>query len=332
MKTKFLSLCCVFATILLLTSCAPVQRERTLFAMDTVMTISVYGDEKLLDECENTIHSIEKKLSVTLADSEINRLNEKKEALLSPDTFALIKSSVELCEKTDGAIDISIYPLIREWGFTTGQNSVPSEAKIHELLSNIDFCQIKLGSDSVTLPRDMCIDLGCVAKGYTSDALIKLLSSSGCRHALINLGGNVHALGAKPDGSSWRIAIIDPDNTDSFLGSVEIESKAVITSGGYQRFFEENGEIYHHIIDPATGYPARSGLNSVTIVGDSGLYCDGLSTALFVMGLDEATTYWRARRDFEAILSADDGTVYITEGLKDSFSLIKETSLEIIEP
>ena len=158
-----------------------------------------------------------------------------------------------------------------------------------------------------------------------------LLAREGIASAIVELGGNVQALGAKPDGSPWRVALQAPEG--GYAGVLEIVDKAVVTSGGYQRYFEQDGEIYWHIIDPAQGRPARSGLQSVTIVADEGTLCDGLSTALFVMGREEALDFWRTRNDFECVLISEDNTVAITEGLEESFSLYGDwegRALEII--
>jgi thiamine biosynthesis lipoprotein len=172
----------------------------------------------------------------------------------------------------------------------------------------------------------MQIDLGSVAKGYTGDCILEQFRNQGVTSAILNLGGNVQTLGAKPDGSPWRVAITDPVSAGN-AGMVEIIGKAVVTSGGYERYFEEDGVVYRHIMDPSSGYPVDNDLLSVSIIGDSGLVCDALSTALFVMGLDRAAAFWKAwgsdsngACDFEAVFITVDGKIYITEGLEDSFS------------
>ena len=175
----------------------------------------------------------------------------------------------------------------------------------------------------------MKIDLGGIAKGYTSARIRDIFKKNGIESGLVNLGGNVQALGTKTDGNNWRVAVQSPDDTEDYLGVLSIRDKAVITSGGYERYFEQDGVTYHHIIDPKTGYPAESGLSSVTIVSDDGTLADGLSTALFIMGKDKAESFWRAHSDkFEAVLVTDDGTIYVTEGLKGSFTT--ERTMEVI--
>ena len=169
----------------------------------------------------------------------------------------------------------------------------------------------------------MELDLGGIAKGYTSSAMMDCFRSNGVTSGMVSLGGNVQTIGAKPDGSLWKVAIQNPtaEEDADFLGILETKDCAVITSGGYERYFEENGVRYHHIMDPATGKPAESDLTSVTIVSENGTLADGLSTALFVMGLDKAIAYWQAHAsEFDAVLCTEDETLYVTEGIQDAFS------------
>ena len=173
----------------------------------------------------------------------------------------------------------------------------------------------------MTVPSGMALDLGAVAKGYTGDQAAAYIKEQGITSALINLGGNVQAVGTKPDGSLWRIGLRDPFSEGN-VGTLTVENSAVVTSGGYQNYFMgEDGQVYWHILDPDTGYPARTGLASVTVVAPEGVKCDALSTALFVMGLDGALDYWRAHGDFELILITEDREFYLTPGLEDTFTL-----------
>jgi thiamine biosynthesis lipoprotein len=300
----------------------------TVFAMDTVMDLTIYGTEDDLSEAEALIGDLEVKLSVTDEDSEIYAANRDRRGTLSEDAADLLAKAMALCADTDGALDLSIYPVVRAWGFTTGNYAVPDQETLDELLTHVVYTKIQLDSNTVTLAPEMEIDLGSVAKGYTGDRVLDLLRENGVTSALLNLGGNVQALGAKPDGSPWRVAVQNPTGND-YLGVLEVTDQSVITSGGYERYFEQDGVTYWHIIDPSTGAPARSGLISVTIVGDSGLVCDGLSTALFVMGLEDATDFWRSRADFEAVLVTEDGQVYVTQGLADTFALLDDSRGEV---
>lgn len=326
----------ILLTALLLTGCAEQQaaepvaaadenaepNSRTVFAMDTVMELSAYGaDDALMEAAEQEILGLESRLSVTDAGSEIYALDHNGLAELSPDTTELMQTALEMCERTDGALDVSIYPVLRAWGFTTGSYQIPTQEEIENLLTQVDYRKVTLENGTASIAQGMEVDLGSVAKGYTGDQVSQLLREGGVTSALLNLGGNVQLVGGKPDGSDWRVAVQDPES-DGYLGVLSLRDKAAITSGGYERYFVgDDGEVYWHIIDPATGASARSGLISVTVIGDRGVVCDALSTALFVMGLDKAAEYWRRYGDFEAMFVAEDGSVSITSGLQDCFTL-----------
>ena len=319
-----LSLLCI-VLLLLLTGCSasePCRRE--LMAMDTFMTLSVYAQspaagEALLEEAAGEIRRLEGLLSVTDPGSEIYQVNHGGAVSLSEPVRELLEKALELCRETGGALDVTVYPAVRAWGFTTGEYRVPEEAELSALVERVDYGRVSLDGDQLALPEGVELDLGSVGKGWTGDRLTALFREAGVSSAIMELGGNVQALGTKPDGSPWRVAVQAPGG--GYAGVLEIVDKAVVTSGGYQRYFEQDGEIYWHIIDPAQGRPARSGLQSVTIVADEGTLCDGLSTALFVMGREEALDFWRTRDDFECVLISEDNTVAVTEGLEESFSL-----------
>ena len=166
----------------------------------------------------------------------------------------------------------------------------------------------------------MKIDFGGIAKGYTSSRIMQIYKKCGVTSGLVSLGGNVQLLGAKPDGSAWKVAVESPDEDGNYLGILQAKDKAVITSGGYERYFEKNGKKYHHIIDPSTGYPAENGLTSVTIISDDGTLADGLSTSLFIMGKEKAEKFWKKYNDkFDVILLTDDEQLYVSEGIADDF-------------
>lgn len=321
-----LRLICSLLLLSLLTGCGGQKTESpvntaTVFAMDTVMDLTVYGSEEVLSKAEEEILYLESRLSVTDEASEIYTLNHTGSCVLSESSGDLLEQALAICGRTGGALDISIYPVVRAWGFTTGSYAVPSEETLSELLKNVDYTKIQYdpASGEAELPDGMEIDLGSIAKGYTGDRLIELLRENGVSSALLNLGGNVQVLGAKPDGTAWRVAVRNPRG-DDYIGVLEVTDKAVVTSGGYERYFEQDGTVYWHIMDPSTGQPARNGLISVTIVGDSGTLCDGLSTSLFVMGPEDAAAFWRNSSDFEAVFVDESGNVTITEGLEDCFS------------
>lgn len=328
--TRFSGL--VLALILLLGGCAqaPKEYDQQLFAMDTLMSLTAYGEnaQQGLADAAARIAQLEQRFSVTREDSDVCAINQADGAWteVSEDTFALLSHALSMCAATDGALDITAYPAVRAWGFTTGEYRVPAQAERDALAAEIDYTAVELDAQtsSVRLPQGMQLDLGSVAKGWTGDQLASLLKQSGVESAILRLGGNIQAVGAKPDGSPWRVGIQDPASDEgSNLAVLEVVDQAVVTSGGYQRYFEQDGQTYWHIMDPDTAAPARSGLTSATIVGPRGADCDALSTALFVMGAEQAAQFWRERQDleFEYILVLEDGSIHITQGLEDSFSL-----------
>ena len=323
----------------LLTGCsgAPAQEPETatFFAMDTAMDFTVYGDAALLDEAETLIGSLEEQVSVTDEHSDIYAIDHTGSGSLSGNAAELMEQALELCRRTGGALDISVYPIVRAWGFTTGSYQVPDEETIQSLLPLVDYTQIQYDAATgvVTLPEGMEIDLGSVAKGYAGQLAAQMLREHGVQSALLNLGGNVQTVGTKPDGSPWQIGIKNPQGEDAMM-VLSVEDQAVVTSGGYERYFEQDGQTYWHIMDPSTGHPADSGLLSVTIVGKQGIICDGLSTSLFVMGLEKAADLWAQSGDFEAVFVTASGEVYITEGLQDRFALTEQyadTPVSVIE-
>lgn len=301
----------------LLGGCAAQPAERTVFAMDTVMTLRLWGSEAAADDAVRCINQLEQQLSVTRPESEIARLNAGGSAALPPDTAELLRQSLALCQLTGGALDITIGPVAALWGFSTGDYRLPQADVLAAALRCVDYRAVSWQGDMFTLPQGGAVTLGAVAKGYAADVLCRQLRQAGAESAVLNLGGNVQTLGTRPGGGDWQIAIRDPADEGALLGTLWISgSAAVVTSGGYQRWFQEDGTVYHHILDPATGYPARSGLTSVTIVASSGLYADALSTAVYVMGKDAALALWRQQGDFDMVLVDDGGRVYQTGGLR----------------
>lgn len=333
-KTKLFAL----AAALLLTACTDNTYSRIqtgFFSMDTYMEITAYGSnaEATINSCKDEIYRLEALLSATDDTSDIGRLNISGTADVSNDTVEIIKYAKQIGEETDGALDITVYPVLKEWGFTTGEHRVPDEGTLIALLQNVDFTQIQIEDNTtVTVPSGVQLDLGALAKGYASDKATEILKQQGITSALINLGGNIMTIGSNQNGDPWRIGIRNPFSLDENIAVVEVTGKAVVTSGSYERYFTaENGNIYHHILDPSTGYPAHSGLVSVTVIGDSGITCDTLSTALFVMGAGKASEYHRKKGGFDMILVTESGEILITDGIADTFTNLSDFPFTLIE-
>ena len=287
--------------------------------MDTYMSVRTYGTDAG-DQVKAEAARLETLFSVTDKDSEISALNRDGEVKASADTLKLVGESLRISRATGGALDVTVYPAVRAWGFTTGENRVPSKEELAKITEKIGYEGVRIEKGTIRIPKGAGVDLGAVAKGYLSDRAAAILKENGVSSALIDLGGNIGALGSRPDGSPWRIAVRDPAG-DGSVGTVEASDLFVVTSGGYERYFNDaSGRRIWHIIDPATASPADSGLLSATVVGKSGTTADGLSTAVFVMGEERAVGLWRETRDFEMILVTSGGEIVITDGLKDAFT------------
>ena len=301
-----------------------------IFAMDTYMTVTCCGSrcEEALEASMDEIRRLDDLLSVGKEESEVNTIRLSGGGILSPDLAAITEEALAIYEMTDGAFDFTVTPLMELWGFTGGGYHVPSEGELKEALQKTGSGRLTYDKADrrLTLGDGQAIDPGGIAKGYTSDRLMELFREYGLEAGLVSLGGNVQCYGTKPDGTYWRCGIRDPfrpDDSGAFLGIVEAADQAVITSGAYERYFtdETDGRTYHHILDPKTGCPADSGLVSATIVSGSGILADGLSTAVYVMGLEKAANLWRKYgSDFDMILMADSGEVYVTAPLAGRFS------------
>ena len=317
------------AVLLMLCGCAPREASAELYAMDTVMSVTVYGDaaDDALAQAAALLNQMERRLSRTLEDSEVSALNAAAgtAVTVSTDTAALLEQAGEYARATDGACDVTVAPVVSAWGFTADTHRIPADGELTELLALVDHTTVTVNGTSVTLGAGQSIDLGGIAKGHAAGCLAELFDAHGVEHAIAALGGNVYARGTKPDGSPWRIGVQDPRDSTAYAGILSLTDAFAVTSGAYQRYFEQNGKIYHHIINPADGYPADNGLLSVTVVASAaapehGAMCDAFSTALFVIGEERAVEFWRSGSyAFDMILVTEDGRLLATAGLESVF-------------
>lgn len=332
-KKYGLLLSVILTSVILITSCSSNNSmenaekvEKELFSMDTYITLTAYGEnaQTAVDLAEKRIEEINALLSTGDEASEIYLVNKNNGGVLTDDAAYLLGRSIELYKKTNGIFDITIYPLMEKWGFTDKNYRIPSDEEIKKILPLVNSDNILYDNETSEIFFDkdgMKIDFGGIAKGYTSSEIMRIYEEQGVKSGIVNLGGNVHTLGTKPDGSQWKVAIQNPDKSKDFLGILEASDKAVISSGDYERFFIKDGVKYHHIMDTSTGKPADSNLQSVTIVSDDGTLADGLSTSLYVMGKEKAIEFWRENSDeFQIILFTKDEGLYVSEGLKKDFS------------
>lgn len=343
---KYIALLLVLA---LLSGChgpaasAPQKAEKTVYAMDTVMTLTAYGENGAagLDRAEAEILRLDDLLSISKETSDVYKLNRDKTGDVSPETGQLLERALDIAELTEGDFDPTIYAAMRDWGFYSNSGHGYRVPPLAQAARQIDYRNIHAGEITagentgrywvtVNYPS-VGLDLGGIAKGYTSERALEVMEDSGVTSAIVSLGGNVGTLGRKPDGSAWNVAIQDPEQESGYIATLSLgEAEGcvyAITSGGYQRYFEEDGKRYHHILDPKTGAPAETDLLSVTIVSEDGTLADGLSTALFVKGFEEAVEFWRDNAgEFEMVLVTEKG-LFATEGL----DISSERPINILE-
>ena len=312
--------------------------DKEIFALDTIIKLRLYGDnsQAAADLAQNRIIQLEQLLSVTDPGSEVSKINMNSGEKISvgDDVFNIIQTAENISSRSNGSLDISVYPIVRLWGFTTDKYTVPTKDEIEKELADVDYKKIRINEEDRTIQtaKNMEIDLGAIAKGYISEQTKNLLKQQGIDSAVLSFGGNIQTIGTK-NGDPWKIGVKYPFTEDSFAILKEGET-AVVTSATDQRYFEENGVMYHHIIDPKTGYPVDNGVLSATVVCDSGTLADALSTSLFVMGIDDAVELYKNSDDFEFIMIDKQNKVYVTQGLKDKFELTdlyKALNVEYVE-
>lgn len=319
--------------LLMFTSCREVYRytNNTFFAMNTVVNTIVsdqIGDKGI----EETLYAIESKMSRTLAYSDISRLNNGEDVIVSDDTYEVIERALQVAKDTNYAFNPCMGTLTDLWDITSGKNTVPSDEQIKEALSFCDPSLVKIHDGTVKIPNGMKVDLGGVAKGYSLQKAMENLvdtalgTDGAFPDACINLGGNVAVYGSsesmrntKVEG--WKVGITNPFDKNEILGEIILKNEIISISGAYERFFEKDGVIYHHIFDSKTGYPAKSDLAMAAVISDDGLLADALSTALFVMGKDKAVEFYKSGiYDFEMLLVTGDGEILISENTSHDFT------------
>ena len=322
-KAKLLSLIFCLVLALLFSSCggeeaaAPVSRSE--FALDTLCTVTLYdpADPELLDEAFALIAAEEALLSRTVEGSDVWRVNRAagQTVTVSEDTAELISLGLEYSELSHGVFDITVGRLTELWDFG-GANHVPAEWELPPALSSVDYRNLTLDGCQVTLSDpEARLELGAVAKGYIADRVAQLLKEEGAKSAVIDLGGNVVTLGAKPDGEAWKIGVQQPFGAErsELIGLIEAEGDlSLVTSGVYERNFERNGVLYHHILDPRTGFPADTDVIGVTVVSASSARGDALSTVCLLLGMEEGSRLLEADPDVLGAVWVDkDGEVYV---------------------
>ncbi len=344
-------ICVLFLTLFLLTSCGEVYRytNETYFAMNT--TVNVIADESIdSDPTPYVLGDVEKRFSRTIPESEISRLNRGENAALSEDTLYVVERALEIADSTDCAFNPCMGTLTDLWDITSGKNIVPSDEDIKNALFFCDVSCAYVDDTKVLLPDGMRIDLGGIAKGYALEKAYEEMRKTAEEKGVspdfcISIGGNIAVSGSssknrKNGKGGWDVGITNPFDKNTTLGSLHLNEGFVSVSGAYERFFEKDGKIYHHIFDSKTGYPSDSDLASAVVISDDGLVGDALSTALFVMGKDRAVEFYKeGKYSFEMVLISKNGVVSVTKGIKDRFDFdeqavsdgLNKLKLEIIQ-
>ncbi len=337
-KNIFIISMCIISPLLF--GCTPSSGNpygKTNFLIGTTVEILLYDihDDKAIVEAFDRIREIENKMTInTPGGSEIIALNDAsglKEVPVSPDTLFVLEKGLYYSELSRGKFDITIGPVVKLWNIGTEQAMVPDDKVLEERLRLVDYKKLHLDRENNKAKLDdmgMMVDLGGIAKGYAADEAREVLKKHGIKSAIINLGGNILVIGENTNGEPFKIGIQNPlDHRGSYLGVLAIRDKTVVTSGIYEKNFEKDGVVYHHILDPATGYPANNQLSGVSIITDKSIDGDGLSTATFLLGLEEGMKFINGIPDTEAVFITKSKRIYITEGIRDSFTLTDEEYL-----
>lgn len=326
-RKRFFCLLLSCIMVLSLGACAPKQELQTqqIFAMDTIMDFAVYGGdtEGFFAAAAQEINRLENLLSRTRDNSDIARINDGETVNVSPETKELLDAALQYSRITDGAFDMTIAPLVTAWGIHTESPHVLTQEEIDALLPLVGSHHVHMDGSKVSLDEGCSIDLGGIAKGYASQRLAALFQTYDIQGGWVSLGGNVYTYGTKDDDTPWAVAIRDPLDGAASAAMVDLSDTFAVTSGGYQRYFTaEDGTVYQHILDSKTGAPAQSDLLSVTIIAKDGTMADAYSTALYVMGQEDAVRFWRAHRDdFDMILINDDNRLLYTPGLEEQITV-----------
>ena len=335
-RKKIYFLIFLFFLSLFLFGCSFPKKEKKISAtriyLDTVTKITLYGteDEQILDDAFALIARYQDIFSRTQTDSEVYLLNYSADNAISVSEplAELVEKGLYYGNLTDGAFDLSIAPVSSLWDFTAETPQVPADSDISSALSLVNYKDLQL--DKNTLFRKNAhtqLDAGGIAKGYIADKLKEFLLSRDISSAVINLGGNILCVGSKPDGSSFRIGIDKPFSSQGEMTALlEIEDLSVVTSGTYERCFEKDGTFYHHILDPATGYPVKNNLLSVTIISSSSTEADALSTSCFVLGLEKGLSLINSMPDTYAIFITDDNKLHYSDGFSSHLRITEITS------
>ena len=339
---RFAALALALAMLLAMSGCGEVERfTRQGVAMDAAVELTAYGTDcsSALDAAERVIVALESALDPELPGSTLYSINHSVSGGVSVvgQAAEILETAETVYSMSSGALDITVYPLVKAWGMTNAQYRVPSDNEIASIRQSLGFDKVGVSrmsdTDSVlvTVPAGTELTFAALARGCAAKYAAQAMAAEGAESGLVSIGSSIQTLGLRPDGTNWLVAIQDPENTSENAAIISVGQTAVATTGGYQRYFTgSEGEIYSHIFDPDTGRPVDSDLLSATAVAADGTYADALSTALYVLGENAARRLYQNSDDFEMVLITDDGRLIVSGGLADGFEPSGDRTVEFV--
>lgn len=306
---------------------------KSSYALGTLINLKAYGNkaEMAINESIERLNNIDDKMSAFKANSEISRINLMagvSAESVSNDTYFVVEKAIEYSKILEGTFDPTIRPLVKLWSIGTKEEKIPDKAQIKDIMNLVNYNDVILDeiSNSIMLKnRNQALDVGGIAKGFAADEVRDIFLKHNIKSALIDLGGNIFALGRKQDNTPWRVGIQNPfEPRGEFIGILSVTNKSIVTSGNYERYFMKDEKRFHHIIDPKTGYPSESKIISATIISNNSIDGDGLSTGIYIIGVEKALRIIEEIEGIDAILVTEDKNIYITSGVKEIFTLTND--------
>lgn len=299
--------------------------ERTSVAMGTVITVKLFGfgAENDLDRIETEINGLENSvLSWRKEGSDIYRINEGagSSVSVSPDTVEIIGQCIDISGDCDGVFDITVGNVTKLWDFGGDNQRLPSESEIKTALADVGYKNVSVSGNAVQIKKGQSLDLGAVGKGFTCDKIKELLDKGRTKSAVVSIGGSLLIYGSR----TFSVGIVNPDNDKQSMGTLKLKDTCVSTSGDYEKYFEQDGKRYHHILNATTGYPATSEFKSVTVVCESGIISDALSTVCYIVGYRKSIEILE-EYDAEAVFIFNNNAVKVTDGLSEKFTVTDDS-------
>ena len=337
MKNKLMTMIVIVVLAMVNVGCSKTETDKqisqTEIFMGTPISITLYdgGNERVLDKAFKKIIEIENSVSINKENTEIVRLNKSAgvdKVQLNNISYDILKKGLEYSKISNGSYDITVGPLVKLWSIGLEGAKVPSNDEINKTISYIDYNNLEINDstkEAFLTKEGMEVDLGSIAKGYAADEIVKILKQEGVNSAIIDLGGNIYALGKKNSEDNWKIGIQNPfSNRGEVIGAIDVSDKTVVTTGVYERFIEKDGVKYHHILNPKTGYPYETDIAGVSIITNKSIDADALSTLVFTKGLEDGLKFVESLDGVDSVFITNDKKVYITQGIKNNFKLMND--------